>query len=106
MGIDATSLKPEPSRLGRKGFCVRSDVTSTEYILLFCAAHEERDSEQDECEVGYSPRIEEAQSGAPTRKKSHKERLSTVETYLDVLEVSLEELSQGQGRLLGVESSQ
>ncbi|RWW37957.1 hypothetical protein BHE74_00056858, partial [Ensete ventricosum] len=44
------------------------------------AAHEERDSEQDEREVGYSPRAEEAQSDAPTGKRSHKERLSTVET--------------------------
>ncbi|RZS22485.1 hypothetical protein BHM03_00055277 [Ensete ventricosum] len=32
------------------------------------AAHEERGSEHDECEVGYSPREEEAQSGAPTGK--------------------------------------
>ncbi|RWW18649.1 hypothetical protein GW17_00017351 [Ensete ventricosum] len=67
-------------------------------------AHEECGSEQDEREVGYSPRAEEAQSGALTRKRSHKERLSTVETRLDVLEASLEELYQGQGRLLGVES--
>ncbi|RRT36116.1 hypothetical protein B296_00034670 [Ensete ventricosum] len=44
------------------------------------AAHEEHDSEQDEREVGYSPRAEEAQSDAPTGKRSHKERLSTVET--------------------------
>ncbi|RWW38175.1 hypothetical protein BHE74_00056606, partial [Ensete ventricosum] len=43
---------------------------------------------------------------APTGKRSHKERLSTVEARLDVLETSLEELYQGQGRLLGVESSQ
>ncbi|RWV78183.1 hypothetical protein GW17_00060886, partial [Ensete ventricosum] len=70
------------------------------------AAQEERGSEHDEREVGYSPRAEEAQSGAPTRKRSHKERLSTVETRLNVLEASLEELYQGQGRLLGVESSQ
>ncbi|RWV92044.1 hypothetical protein GW17_00045622 [Ensete ventricosum] len=70
------------------------------------AAHEERNNEHDECEVGYSPRAEEAQSGAPTGKRSHKERLSTVETRIDVLEVSLEELYQGQGRLLGIESSQ
>ncbi|RWW85583.1 hypothetical protein BHE74_00005725 [Ensete ventricosum] len=63
------------------------------------AAHEER-------EVGYSLRVEEAQYGAPTRKRSHKERLSMVETRLDVLEASLEGLYQGQGRLLGVESSQ
>ncbi|RWV87242.1 hypothetical protein BHE74_00001257 [Ensete ventricosum] len=70
------------------------------------AAHEECSSEQDEREVGYSPRAEEAQSGAPTGKRSYKERLSTVETRLEVLEMSLEELYQGQGRLLGVESSQ
>ncbi|RWW83770.1 hypothetical protein BHE74_00007719 [Ensete ventricosum] len=70
------------------------------------AAHEECDSEHDEREVGYSPRAEEAQSGAPAGKRSHKERLSTVEIRLDVLEASLEELYQGQGRLLGVESSQ
>ncbi|RWV83471.1 hypothetical protein GW17_00054911, partial [Ensete ventricosum] len=65
------------------------------------AAHEERGSEQDEREVGYSPRVEEAPSGAPTGKKSHKERLTTAETRLDVLEASLEELYQGQRRLLG-----
>ncbi|RWV76762.1 hypothetical protein GW17_00062522 [Ensete ventricosum] len=40
--------------------------------------HEERDSDHAEHEVGYSPRAEEAQSGAPTEKRSHKERLSTV----------------------------
>ncbi|RRT57326.1 hypothetical protein B296_00032524, partial [Ensete ventricosum] len=69
-------------------------------------AHEERGSEHDEHEVGYSTRAEEAQFGAPTEKRSHKERLSTMETHLDVLEASLEELYQGQGRLLGVERSQ
>ncbi|RWW61301.1 hypothetical protein BHE74_00031638, partial [Ensete ventricosum] len=70
------------------------------------AAHEERDNEQDEHEVGYSLRAEEAQSGAPTGKRSHRERLTTVETCLDVLEASLEDLYQGQGRILGVESLQ
>ncbi|RRT31482.1 hypothetical protein B296_00054482 [Ensete ventricosum] len=69
-------------------------------------AHEEHGSEQDEREVGYSSRVEEAPSGAPIGKKSHKERLTTVETHLDVLKMSLEELYQGQRRLLGVESSQ
>ncbi|RRT53443.1 hypothetical protein B296_00022012 [Ensete ventricosum] len=59
------------------------------------AAHEDRGSEQDEREVGYSPRVEEAPSGAPTGRKSHKERLTTAETRLDVLEASLEELYQG-----------
>ncbi|RRT31321.1 hypothetical protein BHM03_00024328, partial [Ensete ventricosum] len=57
------------------------------------------------CEVGYSPRVEEAPSGVPIGKKSHNERLTTAETRLDVLEGSLEELYQGQRRLLGVESS-
>ncbi|RZS15026.1 hypothetical protein BHM03_00046804 [Ensete ventricosum] len=56
--------------------------------------------------IGYSPKVEEAQSGAPTGKRSHNERLSTMGTRLDVLEASLEELYQGQGRILGVESSQ
>ncbi|RZR75472.1 hypothetical protein BHM03_00058731, partial [Ensete ventricosum] len=70
------------------------------------AAHEEHYSEQDKHEVGYSPRGEEAPSGAPTRKKSHKERIITAETRLDVLEASVEELYQGQQRLLGVESLQ
>ncbi|RWV79887.1 hypothetical protein GW17_00058917 [Ensete ventricosum] len=65
------------------------------------AAQEERSSEHDVREVGYSPRSEEAQSGAPIGKRSHKERLSMVETHLDVLEASLEELYQGQGRTLG-----
>ncbi|RWW43634.1 hypothetical protein BHE74_00050682 [Ensete ventricosum] len=57
--------------------------------------HEERDSEQDEHEVRYSPRVEEASSGTPIRKKSHKERLTTAKIHLDVLEASLEELYQG-----------
>ncbi|RRT57229.1 hypothetical protein B296_00036638 [Ensete ventricosum] len=88
---------PKQSQVGCK--CKTRSLTAE-------AAHEERDSEHDEREVGYSPRAEEAQSGAPTGKRSHKKRLSTVETRLDVLETSLEELYQGQGRLLGVESSQ
>ncbi|RRT66745.1 hypothetical protein B296_00007375 [Ensete ventricosum] len=63
-------------------------------------------SEQDERQVGYSPRGEEAPSGAPTGKKGHRERLTMAETRLDILEASVEELYQGQGSLLGVESSQ
>ncbi|RWV89889.1 hypothetical protein GW17_00047943 [Ensete ventricosum] len=70
------------------------------------AAYEERSNEQDEREVGYSPRGEEAPSGAPTWKNGHRERLTMAKTCLDVLEASVEELYQGQGRLLGVESSQ
>ncbi|RRT57002.1 hypothetical protein B296_00014596 [Ensete ventricosum] len=38
-------------------------------------AYEERDSEQDEREVGYSPRAKDTQYGAPTGKRSHKESL-------------------------------
>ncbi|RRT57180.1 hypothetical protein B296_00018890 [Ensete ventricosum] len=52
-----------------------------------------------------SSQVEQAPSGAPNGKKSHKERLITVNTLLDVLKASLEELYQGQRRLLGVESS-
>ncbi|RWV89960.1 hypothetical protein GW17_00047869 [Ensete ventricosum] len=70
------------------------------------ATPKEHGSEQDEHEVGYSSRAEEAQSGASTGKRSQKERLTTAETRLDVLEASLEELYQGQRRLLGVESLQ
>ncbi|RRT63433.1 hypothetical protein B296_00025784, partial [Ensete ventricosum] len=68
------------------------------------AAYEERGSEQDEHEVGYSPRGKEAPFGAPTGKKGHRERLTMAETRLDVLEASVEELYQGQGRLLRVEA--
>ncbi|RRT68743.1 hypothetical protein B296_00003175, partial [Ensete ventricosum] len=67
--------------------------------------HKERGSEQDKHVVGYSPRWEEAPSGTAIEKKSHNERLTTAETCLNVLEVSLEELYQDQRRLLGVESS-
>ncbi|RRT47674.1 hypothetical protein B296_00053575 [Ensete ventricosum] len=59
------------------------------------AAQEEYDNERDKREVGYSPQAEEAQSRAPTGKRSHNERLTMVETRLDILEASLEELYQG-----------
>ncbi|RWV97326.1 hypothetical protein BHE74_00054302 [Ensete ventricosum] len=39
------------------------------------AAHEERDSEQDEHELGYSPRAEEVQFGALTGKGATRRRL-------------------------------
>ncbi|RZS29402.1 hypothetical protein BHM03_00063133 [Ensete ventricosum] len=39
-------------------------------------------------------------------EKGVRKRLTTVETRLDILEASLEELYQGQGRILGVESLQ
>ncbi|RRT44113.1 hypothetical protein B296_00013595 [Ensete ventricosum] len=77
----------ESSKMGKAGPLLQATAG---------AAHEERDSEQDEREVGYSPRLEEAPSEAPTGKKSHKERLTTAETRLDVLKASLEELYQGQ----------
>ncbi|RZS28955.1 hypothetical protein BHM03_00062611, partial [Ensete ventricosum] len=55
-------------------------------------AHEERDSEQDEREVRYSPRAEESPSRVPTEKKSHKERRTMAETHLGV-EASLKPTS-------------
>ncbi|RRT38871.1 hypothetical protein B296_00049535 [Ensete ventricosum] len=70
------------------------------------AAHEERATEQDERGVRYSLRAKKAQSRAPTKKRSYKEILTMSETHIDILEASLEELYQGQRRLLGVESSQ
>ncbi|RWW17036.1 hypothetical protein GW17_00019049 [Ensete ventricosum] len=85
-----------PPRLAAGGLQVKTRSQTVR------AAYEEHDSEQDEREVGYSPRGEEA----PTGKKGHRERLTMAETHLDVLEASVEELYQGQGRLLGVESSQ
>ncbi|RWW03884.1 hypothetical protein GW17_00032930 [Ensete ventricosum] len=99
----------ESSKMGQAGPLLQATVGGLQVQTrsqTVGAAHEERDSEQDEREVGYSPRVEEAPSGAPNGKKSHKERLTTAKTRLDVLEASLEELYQGQRRLLGVESSQ
>lgn len=55
------------------------------------ATQEEPDNKNSEREVGYFLRAKEAQSGPPIEKKSHKERLTTTKTHLDVLEVSLEE---------------
>ncbi|RRT68335.1 hypothetical protein B296_00024516, partial [Ensete ventricosum] len=63
-------------------------------------AYKEHGSKHEH-EVGYCPRGEEAPSGAPTRKKGHRERLTMAEPRLNVLEASMEELYQGQGRLLG-----
>ncbi|RWW90688.1 hypothetical protein BHE74_00000263 [Ensete ventricosum] len=70
------------------------------------SSHEERDSEQDKHEVWYPPRVKEVQSGVPIGKMSHKDRLTMMETRLDILEASLEEFYQGQGRILGIESLQ
>ncbi|RWV95858.1 hypothetical protein GW17_00041473 [Ensete ventricosum] len=84
----------------------RKWATSANSLTTVGAAHEERDSEQDEHEIWYFPQVEEASSGAPIGKKSHKERLIMAETRLDVLEARLEELYQGQQKLLGVKSSQ
>ncbi|RWV88228.1 hypothetical protein GW17_00049702 [Ensete ventricosum] len=99
----------ESSKMGQAGPLLQAAVGGLQVqsrSQTVGVAHEEHDSEQDEREVGYSPRVEEAPSGAPIGKKSHKERLTTTETRLDVLEASLEELYQGQRRLLGVLSSQ
>ncbi|CAL9085565.1 unnamed protein product, partial [Musa textilis] len=99
----------ESSKMGQAGMLPQAAAGGLHVqtrSLAAGAVREERGSEHDEREVGYSPRAEEAQSGAPTRRKSHRERVTAVETRLDVLEVSLDELYQGQSRLLGVESSQ
>ncbi|RZS26907.1 hypothetical protein BHM03_00060327, partial [Ensete ventricosum] len=99
----------ESSKMGQAGPLLQAAVCGLQVQTrsqTAGAAYEERDSEQGEREVGYSPRGEEAPSGAPTGKKGYRERLTMVETRLDVLEASVKELYQGQGRLLGVESSQ
>ncbi|RWW71973.1 hypothetical protein BHE74_00020247 [Ensete ventricosum] len=83
-----------------------SKMGQAEPLLQAAVSGRQRDSEQDEREVVYSPRAEEAPSGVPIGNKSHKERLIIAETHLDILETSLEELYQGQRRLLGVKSSQ
>ncbi|RRT59541.1 hypothetical protein B296_00041963 [Ensete ventricosum] len=44
------------------------------------ATHEEHGSKQDEREVGYSPRVKEAQLGALAEKRSHKGRLTIAKT--------------------------
>ncbi|RWV90837.1 hypothetical protein BHE74_00031574 [Ensete ventricosum] len=71
-----------------------------------CRRGTTRGYEHDEREVGYSPQAEEAQSSAPNGKRCHNERLSMVETHLDILEASLKELYQGQERPLRVERLQ
>ncbi|RRT80611.1 hypothetical protein B296_00006005 [Ensete ventricosum] len=60
---------------------------------------------KDEREVRYSTREEEGVIWCVNWKKKP-QRETKVETCLDVLEASLEELYQGQGRIFGVESSQ
>ncbi|RZS20651.1 hypothetical protein BHM03_00053180 [Ensete ventricosum] len=90
---------------GCRPYLCQTGCTTTG-VLRTTVTHEERDSKQDEHEGGYSPRAKEAQSGASTEKRSHKERLTMAETRLDVFEVSLEELYQGKRKLSGVESSQ
>ncbi|RZR78010.1 hypothetical protein BHM03_00003231 [Ensete ventricosum] len=99
----------ESSKMGQVGPLPQAAVGALQVqtcLQTAEAAHEGRGNEQDKREVGYSPRTKEAQSGAPTGKRDHKERLSTVETHLDVLEASFEEFYQGQGRLIRVENSQ
>ncbi|RWW67223.1 hypothetical protein BHE74_00025351, partial [Ensete ventricosum] len=101
--------RSESSKMGQAGPLLQAAAGGLQvqtHSQTVGAAYEEHGSEQDEREVGYSPRGEEAPYGAPTRKKGHRERLTMVETRLNVLEASMEELYQGQGRLFGVESSQ
>ncbi|RWW04190.1 hypothetical protein GW17_00032600 [Ensete ventricosum] len=88
----------ESSKMGQAGPLLQAaagELQVQTHLQTVGATHEERYSEQDEHEVGYSPRGEEAPSGVPTEKKSHKEIIMTAETHLDVLEVSVEELYQG-----------
>ncbi|RZS21110.1 hypothetical protein BHM03_00053696 [Ensete ventricosum] len=96
------------ARWGKPDFCLKQLQVGCKCKLALAvgAAHEERDNKQDKRDVGYSLQAEEAQSRVPTGKRSHKERLTMAEIRLDVLEASLEELYQGQRRLLGVESWQ
>ncbi|RRT34556.1 hypothetical protein B296_00047575 [Ensete ventricosum] len=96
----------ESSKMGQAGPLLQAAVGGLQVQTRSQITRAERDSEQDEHEVGYSPRGEEAPSGVPTGKKGHRERLTMVKTRLDVLEATVEELYQGQGRLLGVESLQ
>ncbi|RWW09935.1 hypothetical protein GW17_00026548 [Ensete ventricosum] len=99
----------ESSKMGQVGPLLQAAVGGLQVQTrsqIGGAAHAERYSEQDEREVGYSPRGEEAPFGAPIGKKGHRERLTMAETRLDVLEASVEELYQGHGMLHGIESSQ
>ncbi|RRT47303.1 hypothetical protein B296_00047890 [Ensete ventricosum] len=86
----------ESSKMGQAGPLPQAAVgvlqvqTPSQAVV---ANHEEHGSAQDEHEVGYSSRVEEAQSCLPTGKEPQRE--TTVETRLDVLEASLEELYQG-----------
>ncbi|RZS23107.1 hypothetical protein BHM03_00055969 [Ensete ventricosum] len=85
----------ESSKIGQAGPLLQAAASGVQVQTrsqTVGVAYEERGSEQDEHEVGYSPRVEEAPSGAPIGKKSHKERLTTAKTRLDVLEASLKEL--------------
>ncbi|RWW59395.1 hypothetical protein BHE74_00033667, partial [Ensete ventricosum] len=49
------------------------------------AAHEERDSEQDEHEVGYSPRAEEALIGVESSQEEAESRIDMVESMVNRL---------------------
>ncbi|RZS25745.1 hypothetical protein BHM03_00058995 [Ensete ventricosum] len=80
----------ESSKMGQAGPLLQAVVGGLlvqTRIQSVGVAHEERGSEQDEPKVRYSPQEEEAPSGAPIRKKIHKERLTTAETHLCKLEM-------------------
>ncbi|RRT66734.1 hypothetical protein B296_00007098 [Ensete ventricosum] len=94
----------ESSKMGQAGPLLQAAAVGLQVQICsqtIRAAHEERGSEQDEREVRYSPRVEEAPSGAPIGKKSHKERLTMAETRLDVLEASLEDSTKASEGYLG-----
>ncbi|RRT40199.1 hypothetical protein B296_00036505 [Ensete ventricosum] len=87
----------ESSKMGQAGPLPQAAIGGLQIqtcSLVVGAAHEEYDNEQNEREVVYSLGMEEAQSGALTGKRSHNERLTTVETDLNVLEMSLEKLEE------------
>ncbi|RWW37234.1 hypothetical protein BHE74_00057690 [Ensete ventricosum] len=90
-GVDGLLIKiVESEGLGLMQECLTKE-RSRQYAIHLQAvgvAYVERDSEQNKREVMYFLRAEEMQSGAPTEKRSHKERLTMVETCLDVLEAS------------------
>ncbi|RWW63323.1 hypothetical protein BHE74_00029500 [Ensete ventricosum] len=75
----------ESSKMGQAGPLLQAAASGLQVQTCsqtIGAAHEEHESEQDEREVGYSPRVEEVPSGAPTEKKSHKERLTIAKLTL------------------------
>ncbi|RZR82136.1 hypothetical protein BHM03_00008490 [Ensete ventricosum] len=68
--------------------------------------YEERDSEQDKREVGYSPRAKDTQYGAPTGKRSHKESLQWRKPASMFLKRAWRNSTKANEGSFGIESSQ